>query len=402
MTFDLDVIDLTIGIPGGIGFSIDTGSLGLSIVLPKLPTIGIDTRRWFSIEGLLGDLDFPGLPGFSLSDLGDLLPEVNLALGDFDPDGLGALPSLPAVAFDWSLALDLPGGLPTFGDLLSIGGFDFDLPTAMIRARGTANLNLFDFVTGEISYAFEQKTVDVDADGDGTFAPGFVPASPPARGPPDLAGANLTTFEFGVIGSGLSIGVPDGPRFSISAGTVALAVITPSAADMAAGDGRNWLAVTSDIATASLTGIDGFAAYGSDLTLRLNRAGGVYQPSGAAIAADELNWLTSVDVNPAAPGFTGGGVMVESTPIEFTDFTFEAGGTLGVDVGSGFVVAAGTFVLTVIEAASGAFAGERALKLTVLEPRLLRRRRRVADRHGERHGRRWRRPRSAFRSRAAT
>ncbi|MHB1244626.1 MAG: hypothetical protein ACYC1P_14695, partial [Gaiellaceae bacterium] len=351
MTFDLDVIDLTIGIPGGIGFTIDTGSLGLSIVLPKVPTVGIDTRRWFSIEGLLGGLNFPGLPGFSLGDLGDLLPEINLALGDFDPDGLGGLPSLPAVAFDWGAALDLPGGLPEFGDILSIGGFNFDLPSAMIRARGTADINLFDFVAGRISYAFEQETVDVDADGDGTFAPGFVPASPPARGPPDLDNATLTRLGLTVEApQGLRIGIPGSVGLNVASGTLAVALVTPSPS---ATDTRFWLGVEADDFTASLEGIPGLTLSAEDVSIRINRAGGSYNPTplpGDEIGALELDWTDSVDIDEAAPAFGADDVIVATGPtseytLTSTGDAFSASGLASLGI-AGFVAAVGGFTLT--------------------------------------------------------
>ena len=54
-------------------------------------------------------------------------------------------------------------------------------------------------------------------------------------------------------GAGITIGIPDGPGFHISSGTLAVAVVTPSAADQAAGDNRSWLALTALISSASLT-----------------------------------------------------------------------------------------------------------------------------------------------------
>ncbi|MHB1241813.1 MAG: choice-of-anchor D domain-containing protein, partial [Gaiellaceae bacterium] len=351
MTFDLDVIDLTIGIPGGIGFTIGTGSLGLSIVLPKLPTVGIDTRRWFSIEGLLGDLNFPGLPGFSLSDLGDLLPEINLALGDFDPDGLGGLPSLPAVAFDWGIALDLPGGLPDFGDLLTIGGFGFDLPSAMLRARGTANIDLFDFVTGTVTYAFEQETVDVDADGDGIFNPAAALAAGGPRGPPDVNNATLTRLGLGVDPTeGLRIGIPGSVGLSISSGTLAVALVTPSPGPT---DSRFWLAVEADDFTASLEGIPGLTLSAEDVSIRINRAGGSYDASplpGDEGPAAELDWTDAIDIDEEAATFAPDAVVVATGPS--TDYTitsagnaFSASGLASVAIG-GFLAAAGGFSVT--------------------------------------------------------
>jgi len=150
----------------------------------------------------------------------------------------------------------------------------------MVQASGTGTVNVFDFVAGTVTFVFKQQTVDVDADSSGSIVPG-IPSVHGARGPPDAFGATLSTL--GLTVTDLTIGITNGPRFTTTGGTLALAVVTPSAADQLAGDGRYWVALKSDIASAQLTGIDGFTLFGSAITVQLNQARGIYQPAGANI-----------------------------------------------------------------------------------------------------------------------
>ena len=86
-------------------------------------------------------------------------------------------------------------------------------------------------------------------------------------------------------GIGISVGIPQGPRFTANGGTLALAIATPSAAAQLAGDTRSWVALKTSIPFASLTGIDGFAAYGSGIVVELNRASGAFDEREALDAS---------------------------------------------------------------------------------------------------------------------
>ena len=126
-------------------------------------------------------------------------------------------------------------------------------------------------------------------------------------------------------------------------GTLALAIVTPSAADRNGGDERMWFTLESSIADATLTGIDGFSAYGSDLQVELNKATGSYTTGGHDIGADALKWGTALSI---------GALTVNSIALNLSTELLHLRGTLGVDIGSGLVVAAGTFDLTTLTIAA--------------------------------------------------
>ena len=357
VTLALSNVQVTVGDPAGVDFVSTGGSLALaSLHAPAATLPATDTRVWLTAKGTLSGVSFNGVTGLTLA-LTDLGLALNTATGAHD-DGAGH--STPASALDWTSALDLNGngtfgepGVAPAGDQLAPGGTPLDLAIGMVQASGTGTVNVFDFVAGTVAFVFKQQTVDVDADSSGSIVPG-IPSVHGARGPPDVFGATLSTL--GLTATSMSIGITNGPRFTATGGTLALAVVTPSAADQLAGDGRYWVALKSDIATAELTGIDGFTAFGSDLTVELNQARGVYRPSAENIPADALNWNT---------GLSSGAVVIGSTTIDFATESFEAGGTLGLEIASGFVAASGTFRVTSVAIASGTFAGGHALKLTV-------------------------------------
>ena len=155
-------------------------------------------------------------------------------------------------------------------------------------------------ITGEVAFAFQQQTISVDVDRDGTLElPGHrhgLGARPARAG---STNATLTTFGLSVAsGQTLTFGV-GGVGFSVSAGSLALAIVTPSASAQAAGDGRSWLALDAQITSASFTGIPGLTLTVTGLTVEINRASGVYTDptSSAAVSTQALDWTTSLDLD---------------------------------------------------------------------------------------------------------
>src|SRR6185295_10370980 len=247
LTLGLSDVDLHVG-TGVVNFELHDGSLAIaSLTAPAATTPGTDSRSWLAANADLGSITFHGIPGLTL-DVSALHIAINTANGTFD-DGAGHTTS--AAALDWTQALDLNGnatfGEPVasesdHGDQLDVGGMPIDFTGALVEASGTARVNVFDLVTGQISFAYRQQTVSLDADGNDVFDPSAPLTGPPSRGPPDLAGATLTTF--GLTLDDVLIGTP-AFGISINGGSLAVAVITPSAADAAAGDSRSWLALTA-------------------------------------------------------------------------------------------------------------------------------------------------------------
>ena len=367
-TLGLTNLDLTVGDLSGVHLGVHDGSLAAGVV--QAPAPGDRHRRPHvaHVRGTAGTITFAGVPGLDFGmTLDNLSVSLNVATGTNSSSGTAAAP------LDWTTALDLDGnghfhevGFNPATDELTVGGTLLNLTGSLVQAAGAATIHAFGFVDGTVNFVFKRETVNIDGNHDGLID-AFSPSSPPARGPPDLANATLTTLGLSVLSdathAGLTIGVPNGAHLTVTAGRLALAIVTPSATDQAAGDGRSWLALTSSIDSASLTGITGFAAYGSDIVVELNQASGLYDPTGLAAPAEALNWSNAV-VGHA------GGVQVDTDPagsahltLSFANELIDASATLGIDIG-GFVSAAGTAHVSKRSVTGGGLSGtQTALRL---------------------------------------
>ncbi|HEV7132735.1 MAG TPA: hypothetical protein VGN27_03260, partial [Gaiellaceae bacterium] len=335
LTFGLSNLDLTVGDTTGVYLDVKSGTLAVASLTAPAPSTGTDTRSWLVVAGSVGTITFHGVTGVDLT-VSSLNVKVNTASGTFDD---GTNPTVDASALDWTHALDLNangtyGDTGTNGDQLVVGSTPIDLTSALVAASGSATVKILDFVTGAVTFDFQQKTVNIDANNNGTFAPGDTSGTAPIRGPPDVAGATLTTLGLTIDSPGISIGVDGGPRLTATGGTLALALVTPPSS---ASDTRSWLALTSDIPTVSFSGFSGFDAHGSNIHIQINQAQGAYT-SGTPIPPLPLNWQTSV-LDPS----TGSAVAVTAgtTTIGLTSGGFDVTGTLGFDI-LGFVLAQGT------------------------------------------------------------
>ena len=334
LALGLTNVTATVGVAGGPTFATTSpGTLALAVL--RAPTPGgsaTDDRTWLTAKGTLA-VSFSGVTGLTL-DLTSLDVAVNRADGSSSTDGA-------ATPLDWTKALDLNGnatfgeaGVAPSGDQLAPGGIGLDLTAGLVQAAGSGTVRVFGFVDGSVSFVFTQRTVNVDADGNGTIDPLDIPTGPGARGPPDLNGATLTTL--GLTVTSISIGTIDGPRLTALGGTLALAVVTPSQADQDAGDTRYWIALKSDIPTASLSGAPAFSLDATNVVVELNQAGGAYDPSGVDAAAAPLNWTIALST---------GTVAIDGTTIDFTTESIQAAGDFGLSLAS-VVWAVGGFTLT--------------------------------------------------------
>ncbi|MDX6411750.1 MAG: hypothetical protein QOE91_1266, partial [Gaiellaceae bacterium] len=334
------VSSLFVGDPNGVHFTATGGSLAIAALRPAAATgPATDDRSWLAVKGSITGAEFFGVPGLTLQ-IASLRLEVNRATGAYDADGAGAAASDPAVALDWAHDLSLDGNT-VYGeaaDHVTINGNTIDFAGALLRAAGTATIKIFEFVKGDVSFTYEQRAIDVDADGDGVFAPGVLTGSAPARGPPDLHSATLTTLGLNIGAGGLTIGIPDGPGLSISSGSLAVAVVTPAAGST--GDSRSWLAVKSSNLTGSLTGIDQVTFAVSGVAVEINRASGAFDPtpdspaSGDERGAAPLNWQLAPVVVPVSD--------TASLTIDYAGELFHASGAAAVNA-FGFVTAVATF-----------------------------------------------------------
>ena len=335
LTLGLGSLNLSVGSASGPHFSITGGSLAVAALAAPTPSAGTDTRSWLGVIGAVTSASLvSGIPDLTLT-VTSLTLRLNQASGTYT-NGT----SVDAAPLDWTTALDLNTN-GTFGetpeDQLTVGSIPIDLTGATFTVSGTASVQLFGMITGTVAFAFQQQTVSVDVDRDGTLE---LPVSGTAwaRGPPgpDLTNATLTTFGLSVpSGQTLTFGV-GGVGFSVSAGSLALAIVTPSASAQAAGDSRSWLALDAQITAASFTGIPGLTLTVTALTVEINRASGTYTDptTHAAVSTQPLDWTKSLDLdgdgvfgeNPTAnPGHDdrlfvaiGGGGTV---PIAFTGTT---------------------------------------------------------------------------------
>ncbi|HKI92981.1 MAG TPA: hypothetical protein VJ986_11835, partial [Gaiellaceae bacterium] len=253
--------------------------------------------------------------------------KINQASGTYST----ASGTVNAAALDWTTALNLNrnasfGEKP--GDQLVVGGTPFDLSGATVQASGTAAVSLGNgLVSGTVSFSISQTTVNVDVNGDGCldFQTTCVNA---ARGPPgpDLQNATLTTIGLRILSPGLTIGA-GGVGFTVASGTLAVAVVTPSAADKAAGDTRSWLAVDASISNGSFTGVSGLTVTVDSLAVRINKASGL---DAAGDTNRALDWTKAIagGVSVTTPTPTG---PVTQT-IDYTSQLFGASGALEIDV----------------------------------------------------------------------
>ena len=153
-TIALTVQDIFVGVPGSVGFHVTSGSLSLAMVKPAPPTTGpADTRSWLTLSGSLASGSLQGIDGLVLT-VTQLGVEVNK----------GSQGSVAIAALNWNTALDLNGdgvyGQPA--DKLTVGSTTFVSTQTELRAFGNATIDIFGFVTGQISFSFETKKVDVD------------------------------------------------------------------------------------------------------------------------------------------------------------------------------------------------------------------------------------------------
>ncbi|MGZ4363246.1 MAG: hypothetical protein ACXVFF_13510, partial [Gaiellaceae bacterium] len=328
LALELSSLNLNFG-AGAVSFEIHGGSLALaSLSAPAVTSPASDNRVWLAIKGSVSSITFHGIPGLSL-DLTALTVSVNTASGSFD-DGAGHTGD--ASALDWTHALDLNGdasfgdpGTPPSGDQLEVGGSPIDFTGAFIQVSGTAQVNIFGFVSGTVGFTFKQQTVNLDANGDGVFAPGVVPSTP-IRGPPDLPNAVLTTLDLTIGSGGLFIGSPGGVGIHITSGSLAVATLSPSKADITAGDSRSWLALKARDFSGSLTGIPVIQFDAQHINIDLNQASGAFTNTDGAFPARVVDWAHDLDLN--RDGTFADSLSIGGKAIDYPDELIHAQGDI--------------------------------------------------------------------------
>ena len=210
LTLGLDDLTVKLG-KSGDGLAITAGKVGVAYLGGHLGVVA---------SGLAGTLAF------------GTTATATLASGSF---------RLNSSAFDWTAV----GATVT-----PITGITIDLTTAISEAAGSlADLSIAGLVTGTGTFTLATREVTTTIDGE------------------TLTNAGLMTFALTV--GALRIGEATGPRLTISAGSLTLAVL--KAPQTAFADQRRWLALSGSM-TAALEGVSAVTATVTDASLEINTA----------------------------------------------------------------------------------------------------------------------------------
>ena len=308
-------LGLRIGAAEGVHFTVESGALLYASIKPAAGTLG-DTRVFTAITASLANAELQGIDGLTAR-IVSLTVEVNQAAG--------ARGATDATALDWTtdVALDGDYEAPVFE--VPTGGEPVELTLAytgpLLGASGRFVINLFDFVSGDVDFTYSSTTEDVVLSASET-----------------LTDAQITRLSLRV--HTLFVGVPDGPGFTITGGTLILATVKPAKAATAT-DQRSWIALTATLESGEFQGIPDVELAFSDAVLEINRASGV----NGAVEAEALDWTTAfVDGNGDPVEFEVVDLDGDAHVIGFDDEAFHLEATATFDA-FGFVV--GTVKVTV-------------------------------------------------------
>ena len=275
------------GTPGQIGFSATLDSFVGALL--------VDTsggREWHALTADFSLLSFGGIDDLTLA-LTDLDVELNSRASD-------------GSVVDWTT---VTGATPPI-----------NFTGAVRTASGTATINIFNYLSGGVSFDLEQRTVDLDTD---------------AVAGTDLTGATLTTLSLTVT-SPIFIGA-DGVGFTVAGGSVSVAAIEP-ASDL---DTRSWVAFSGSLTGVSFGGVPGLTLTLSTASVSFNRG----------TSAGALDWVADLDLdqdgtyseNGDPVGETSDDLLtLEGVEIEFTDAFQAVSGTAVVDI-FGFIAGSAAF-----------------------------------------------------------
>ena len=316
VTLYLQINDLYIGVPDGIGFQVGGGTLALATIKPNADPLAAnydanDDRSWMALKASIDGAGLAGLPADFIIEATELFVEMNSVTSTNAPT---------AIALDWTTQVgNETAGVFTAAPVVIAPPPDADpLPDSITilfegertKIGGTITLDIFGFVKATASFDFVRSTVDVDIDGDGVIDT--------TKG--DMDNANMITLSLSV--SDLFIGIPpsgepgdEGIGFSLDEGYLALAMIKSS--NLA--DDRSYMAITASLSGAELLGIPGLVIKATELRLEINKASSATNPNLAA-----LNWNTAVDLDASAPTFGADPVEIEFTnaPISVLPVTY--------------------------------------------------------------------------------
>ena len=256
------------------------------MISPANPT---DTRKWTALQA-------DGL-GATL-----VLPLVSATVSAVAVKVNTATPGAPVL--DWTANVnadaDSTPGDPFAAVSVEVLGAPISLVDDSLVVSGElTGLNIADFIFGSADFEITLSTVAVD-----------LPTPQP-----DIALASLLTI--GLTDLDLTIGDLTGPHFSITGGSLALALLKPKTP--APGDTRSWLALKGSVTSASFDGVDNLTVEVINLSLEINRASG---DVGGANAATPLDWAAALEDDVTAAGVA----------IDFSGDLLRASGVIRINI----------------------------------------------------------------------
>jgi hypothetical protein len=306
-----------VGVPGSVGFQIDSGRLTLAMI-KAAPTAADPTRSYTAILADVKGASLVGLPA------GIKIEATRLS---FASSNSSLSTPTTTVGLDWTTAVDLDAAAASFGaDSVVVGTrtIDFTAADAGLAIGGTLTLDIFGFVLAAGTFAFEQKTGLNGTDGAITLSN--------ASGQ-RLALSNMYffvgtngSFIMDADGAVTGLDTDDAVGFSVSNASLDLVIVKDGAS------ARSWMGVAANVSSMAVHGLpDSFDLEILNLALRYN---------GKAADASKLNWAsldTGLAGDPLQIGTVGLGEIVRTTDISVS-------GAMYINI-SGFVIARANFSL---------------------------------------------------------
>ncbi|HEX9570366.1 MAG TPA: hypothetical protein VF987_11880, partial [Rhodospirillales bacterium] len=138
LTLSLTISDFFAGIPGGIGFQVNSGQIAIAIIKPDPVLNPADDRSFLAFSSNISGASLAGLPPELVIEATRLEVEINSA------SGTPVAPATVITPLNWNVAVDLQPGDATFdADPVVVGGQTFDFTGAFTRIGGALTLDAF-------------------------------------------------------------------------------------------------------------------------------------------------------------------------------------------------------------------------------------------------------------------
>jgi hypothetical protein len=355
------------GVPvttGAIGFSVQSGELGIAIIQANASAIAGDNRSYLATSASIGLAQFVGLPSDISIRAADISVDINRSSGTVPQ----AAPARAPPALDWTQAIDTDGD-GVFADSVTAGSRTIALTSDFTGISGKLGLNAFNVLQVFASFEMTIRTVDVDVNGDGLINPGtgartdlddaqllaidlqFLQLDRAA----DLNGDNTVNAADAAIYDALKpasvngtpvlpgffVGVPGSVGFKVDSGRLTFATIKANPdATKSVDTTRTYTVILAGVAGAGMVGLpDGVVIEATRLDFLSNDSSLSTTTNKVA-----LDWTTAVDLDASAASFDADDVVIANRTITPTalDAGLSISGAVKLDI-LGYVLAAGEF-----------------------------------------------------------